>query len=310
MKKFIIVVVILLAVILIAYRTKVVIEQTRLEDTQTEERITPVEIQLVEKGSLKLSLNFIGDVKGKEEVDIFPKASGKLVELKVKEGDQVKKDQVVALVDRDIDGIKFELLQVTSPMDGIVGMVYLDEGAQVTPPSPAPSMGTQIIRVVNMDQIKVVVNATEEDMGKVKKGQEAAIRVDTYPDDIFSGKLTLVSPLVNPLTRTASVEIELPNPKHFLKPGMFARVQVSLGKKENVILIPTHAIVEETGQKKVFLIQDGKAISRMVESGTTQDGLIEIKTGLAEGDSLIVAGQYLVKENEPVKVVSAKGGES
>jgi HlyD family secretion protein len=116
--------------------------------------------------------------------------------------------------------------------------------------------------------------------------------------------------LVNPLTRTAVVEIELPNPQHLLKPGMFARVQITLGKKEDVILIPTHAIVEETGQKKVFLVQDGKAVSRMVESGATQDGWIEIKTGLAEGDSLIVAGQYLVKENEPVKVVSSTGGEN
>ncbi|MCK4428076.1 MAG: efflux RND transporter periplasmic adaptor subunit [candidate division Zixibacteria bacterium] len=309
MKKFIVILVILIAAILIVYRAKVVLERTRLEETRIEKRITPVKVQSVKKGSLTLSLNFVGDVKGKEEVDIFPKASGKLSEVKVKEGDRVKKDQVVALVDRDVDGVKFQLAEVTSPMEGIVGMVYLDEGAEVSPPSPGPGMGTALMKVINMDQVKVVVNVVEEDLGKISVGQKATIKVDTYPDRTFSGKVNLISPIVNPLTRAVSVEITLPNPKHLLKPGMFAYAEISLGKKKDLILIPAHAIVEETGKKKVFVVTGGKAVSRMVEIGISQEGWVQIKSGLAEDDSLIVVGQYLVKNNEPVKIVSLKGGE-
>ena len=143
MKKFVLILIALIVVVLIAYRAKVVFERTRLQENKTEERITPVEIGLVKKGSLTLSLSFVGDVKGEEEVDVFPKASGKLSDLKVKEGDRVKKNQVVALVDRDVDGVRFELLEVLSPLDGIVEMVYLDEGAQVSPPSSGPGRGTR-----------------------------------------------------------------------------------------------------------------------------------------------------------------------
>jgi membrane fusion protein (multidrug efflux system) len=308
MKKFIFVLVVLIVVVLVAYRAKVLFERARRQETRMEKVITPVEVELVNKGNLTLSLNLVGDVKGEEEVDIFPKASGKLSELEVKEGDRVKKDQVVALVDRDVDGMRFELLEVISPMDGIVGVVYLDQGAEVSPPSPGPGMGTELMRIVNMERVKVVVNVTEEDLGKIDLGQMASIRVDTYPDRLFSGKVTLISPMVNQLTRTASVEIMLSNPKHLLRPGMFADVEIALGKKEDIVLIPAHAVVEEVGEKKVFVVLGGKAVSRVVETGISQDGWIEIQNELAEGDSLIVTGQYLVKEGEPVKVVSRKGG--
>jgi multidrug efflux pump subunit AcrA (membrane-fusion protein) len=290
MKKFILILIVLVVVVLIAYRAKVVFERTRLQETKTEERITPVEVELVEKQSLTLSLNFVGDVKGEEEVDVFPKASGKLSDLKVKEGDRVKKGQVVALVDRDVDGVRFEPLEVISPMDGIVGIVYLDQGAEVSPPSPGPGMGTTLMRIINMDKVKVVVNVVEEDLGKIRAGQDATVKVDTYPEKTFSGKVSLISP------------------KHLLKPGMFADVEIALGTKEDIVLIPAHAIVEETGEKKVFVVSDGRAVSRMVETGLSQDGWIEIQSGLAEDDSLIVTGQYLVKDGEPVKVVSPKGG--
>jgi multidrug efflux pump subunit AcrA (membrane-fusion protein) len=309
MKKLILILIVLVIVVFIVYRAKVVVERTRLEETKLEKTITPVEVELVKRGNLALSLNFIGDIKGTEEVDVFPKASGKLVEMKVKEGDRVKKDQVVAVVDRDVDGVKYEQLEITSPVDGIVGMVYLDEGAEVTPPSPSPSMGTQLIRVINMDQVKVVVNVVEEELGKIKKGQEAKIKVDAYPDKTFSGNVTLISPLVNQLTRTASVEITLPNPHHLLKPGMFAQAEIALGKKDDLVLIPAHTILQEGERKRVFVVANGKAVSRNVETGISQNGWVEIKSGLSENDSLIVAGQYLVKTDEPVKVIATKGGE-
>ena len=309
MKKVILILIVLAVVVFIVYRAKVVIERTRLEETKIEKRITPVEVELVKKGSLNFSLNFVGDIKGKEEVDIFPKASGKLVDLRVKEGDRVKKDQVVAVVDRDVDGVKFEPVEVISPVDGIVGMVYLDQGAAVNPPEPAPSMGTPLVRIVNMDQVKAVVNVVEEDLGKINKGQKAKVKVDAYPDKTFSGNVSLISPVVNQLTRTASVEITLPNPQHLLKPGMFAQVEILLPGDEDFVLVPAHTILEEGGKKKVFVVKDGKATSRSIETGFSQRGWVQIKSGLSENDSLIVEGQYLVKENEPVKIISKTGGE-
>ena len=160
-----------------------------------------------------------------------------------------------------------------------------------------------------MDQVKAVVNVVEEDLGKINKGQKAKVKVDAYPDKTFSGNISLISPVVNQLTRTASVEITLPNPQHLLKPGMFAQVDISLGKKDDLVLIPAHTILQEGERKRVFVVANGKAVSRNVETGISQNGWVEIKSGLSENDSLIVAGQYLVKTDEPVKVIAPKGGE-
>jgi len=309
MKKFVLILIALMVLVLIVYRAKVVLERTQREETRRERRITPVEVLKVKKGGLSLYLDLVGDVKGEEEVDIFPKASGKLLEVKVREGDRVKKDQVVALVDRDVEGVKFQLAEVVSPVDGIVGMIYLDRGAEVSPPSPGPGMGTPLLRIINMDQVRVVVNVVEEDLGKIRVGQRATVKVDAYPHRTFSGVVSLISPIVNQFTRTAKVEIALPNPDHLLKPGMFAYVRIFLGEKDDLILIPASTIIEEGGKKRVFVVKQGKAVSRLVETGVSQNGWTEIKSGLKEDDSLIVAGQYLVKDSEPVKVVSGKGGE-
>jgi multidrug efflux pump subunit AcrA (membrane-fusion protein) len=309
MKKFVVILIVLVAVILIIYRAHVVMEKNRLIETRLEKTITPVEVELVKRGDLSLSLNLMGDVKGVEEADIFPKASGKLVEMKVKEGDPVNKDQVLAIVDRDVEGLKYQPLEVTSSLSGTVGKVYLDAGAEVTPPSPAPSMGTALVQVINMDKVKVVVYAVEEELKDLRLGQKTEIKVDAYPDRTFSGNITLISPVVNQLSRTASVEITLANPDHLLKPGMYAQVKVSLGEKKNIILIPSYAVLQQELVKKVFVVNQGKAVSQTVASGVTQNGWVEITSGLAENDSLIVSGQNLVKANEPVKVITASGSE-
>jgi membrane fusion protein (multidrug efflux system) len=310
MKKIVVILIVVVAVILIVYRAKVVMERTRLEETKIEKRITPVDVEPVKRGNLSLSLSLIGDIKGSEEVDVFPKASGKLVEFKVKEGERVKKDQVIAVVDRDIDGVKFQKVEVISPINGIVGKIYLDEGSSVSPPEPAPSMGTPLILVINMDQVKVVVNLVEEELGNISKGQKAEVKVDAYPDMVFSGIVSLISPVVNQLSRTAQVEIILSNPEHLLKPGMFAQTKMFIGEKKDIILIPAHTIVDQGQNKKVFVVNEGKAKLRTVETGIAKNGWVEIISGLSENDSLIVAGQYLVKENEPVKVISRSDSDS
>jgi cobalt-zinc-cadmium efflux system membrane fusion protein len=309
MKKFVVILIVVVAVILIGYRTHVVMKKNRLMETHLEKTITPVEVEPVKRGNLSLSFNLIGDVKGVEEVDIFPKASGKLVEVKVKEGDPVNKDQVLAVVDRDVEGLKYQPLEVTSSLSGTVGKVYLDAGAEVTPPSPAPSMGTALVQVINMDRVKIVVYAVEEELKDLRLGQKAEIKVDAYPDRTFSGNITLISQVVSQLSRTATVEITLSNPDHLLKPGMYAQVKVSLGEKKNVVLIPAYSILQPELEKLVFVVIQGKAVSRTVQTGDTQNGWVEITDGLSENDSLIVAGQNLVKVNEPVMVITPSGSE-
>ena len=135
MKKLIVILVVLLILFFVFFKIMVFLKQRNAQTTEVQERIVPVEVEMVKATPYTPILNYTGEVKGVEEIQIFPKASGKLVEMKVKEGERVKKDQVVALIDRDITGLDFKLAETISPVEGVVGKVYLDKVSQVSEPS-------------------------------------------------------------------------------------------------------------------------------------------------------------------------------
>jgi len=291
----------------LGYRGWMAYQRSQVEEVEVKEEIPPVNIQVVKTSPLTETLNLTGDVQGIEEIDVYPKASGKLVEVKVEEGERVASDQVLAVVDRDIDGVRFQPAEVTSPVRGIVGSVYLDKGARVSPPDPGPGMGTPILRIVNMDQVKVVVNVIERDFSKIKLNQKARISVEAYPDEAFAGKIALISPTIDRTTRTASVEIIIPNRDHRLKPGMFAQVDIIIRQKNDAILIPTYAVIEQSEMRKVFTLVNGKANLELIELGADQGELVEIRSGLKEGDTLIVAGHHRISSGETVRVIQGGG---
>jgi multidrug efflux pump subunit AcrA (membrane-fusion protein) len=292
---------------LVGYRGWVAYQRSQIEEVEVKEEIPPVKIQVVKTSPLTESLNLTGDVKGIEEIDVFPKVSGKLVEIKVKEGDRLRKEQPLAIIDRDVEGVKYEPAEVTSPVEGIVGIVYMDKGARVNPPDMGPSMGTPLVGIVNMDTVKVLVNVIEKDLSKIKKGQHAKIKVDAYPEKVFNGKITLVSPTVNPMTRTASVEISIPNLGHQLRPGMFAEAEIIIRKTDDAIMIPAYAVLEKSDTRKVLTVVNGKAIPELIELGVDQGDLVEVKDGLAVGDTLIVAGHHKISSGDKVRIL--EGGE-
>jgi len=306
MKKMIVILVILLILFFVLFRIMVFLKQRNAQTTEVQERIVPVEVGMVKATSYTPILNYTGEVKGVEEIQIFPKASGKLVEMKVREGDRVKKDQVVALIDRDITGLDFKLAETISPVEGVVGKVYLDKGAQVSEPSGGGG-GTPLAQILNLDSVKIIVQVTEEDLPKVRLDQKAKIRVDAYPDREFYGAITLISPTLNNLARTASTEITIPNQNHLLKPGMFAEVDLATGKTENLILVPRYTVLTEAGKKKVYVVKNGIAEERMVETGFSDGGLTYIKSGLSLQDSLVVLGQSQLQPGDKVRIVKGEG---
>ena len=307
MKKFVFWLILIVIIAFVGYRGWMAYQRSQVEEVEVKKEIPPVEIQVVETSPLTETLSLTGDVQGIEEIDVYPKASGKLVDIKVEEGERVVSDQILAVIDRDIDGVHFQPAEVTSPVRGIVGRVYLDKGARVSPPDPGPGMGTPILRIVNMDQVKVVVNVIERDFSKIKLNQKAALSVGAYPDETFTGKIGLISPTIDRITRTASVEIIISNRNHRLKPGMFAKVDIIIREKDDAILIPTYAVLEQSDVNKVFILANGKASSELVQLGADQGELVEVISGVDVGDSLVVAGHHKISSGEAVRVLEGGG---
>jgi len=303
MKKLIGVLIGFLILFFIVFKMISIIKERSTQTTEVKERVIPVEIEVMKTSPYTPVLNYSGEVKSIEEVLVYSRTSGKLAEMKVKEGERVRKEQVVALIDRDITGLKFELAETVSPVEGIVGKVFLDKGAEV---SPDPVMGTALVQILNLDSVKIVIQVIEKDLPKVKLNQRAKIRVDAYPDKEFEGVVTLISPTLNSLTRTVNTEIIIPNKNHLLKPGMFAEVDLITGKTENLVLIPRQAVLMGDGRKKVFVIEDGKAEERWIEIGFSDRNLTYVKSGLNPLDSLVTLGQSQLQPKDRVRIVKGE----
>lgn len=263
---------------------------------KAEEKAVPVRAMEVKLGDLKEELFYVGDIQAQDEAEVYPKVTGKLVENKVKEGDLVDKGQAIAMIDRDEVGFEFEPAPVTSPIAGTVGRMYLDRGAQVSPQ-------IAISKIVNMDNVKVKVDVSEIDLPKLEEGQTVILKVDAYPDKEFKGNVDRISPVLDLWSRTAPVEIMVPNPDCLLKPGMFARTWILVRESLQVPYVAKDAIIEKEDGFYVFVIEQEKAHLCKISLGLEQDTNVEVKKGLKTGDMVVVMGQTGLEEGTPVKVV-------
>ena len=310
MKKPVILILIIFLVILGGFRIIRSITSNN-DKRQTEARISTVKVAQVIKGEVEDKLSCVGNIAGQEMVTLMSKIPGKIDSFLVKEGDKIKKDDVLVLIDRDIEGMKYEKASIKSPINGIVIKKFLDEGSQVEP-SVSPMMRVPVIMVANIDTVKVLVNISEKYLGKLREKTEAKIKVDAYPDEVFLGEVIRIAPLVDLATRTSEVEIRILNEEHKLKPGMFARVNIILEKKENALLVPIKAVLGENNRKFVFVVNPAPvhrggvngsiARKREVKTGIYQKDSLEIAEGLKKADWVIIEGNYGLKDGALVKI--------
>lgn len=195
--------------------------------------------------------------------------------------------------------------EIRSPITGYVGKRYFDRGAMVTTNTP-------IVSLVNMDTVKTLISVVEKDYRRVKPGLVASVTVDAYPGETFTGKVVRVSPVVDMETRTADVEIEIPNPHRLLKPGMSSRVALTVQKKEKTLLIPQAAVMRKDNTVGTFKVDDEgrRATFVPLEIGASFDGKVEVISGVAGGDRVVTLGAHLLTEGGRVRVVGSTGSGS
>lgn len=200
---------------------------------------------------------------------------------------------------------------ITAPIAGIIGKRYCEAGDMAVPSLP-------LVSVCQMDRVKMTFAATEKDLARLEIGQKTIVQVSTYPDRTFEGKVVKISPVLDPLTRLAEVEVLLDNPEHKLKPGMYAHAEVTTGVIENVIVVPRHAVIESTSLERVggedqvvknyyvFVVDSSKAVQRKLEVIYLNHEYLAISSGLQIGEKLVTVGQNNLRDGTPVAVVREK----
>ena len=264
--------------------------------TDKDEEKAYVKVSKVSQGTLSEYIRFTGDIHGEDEATVYPKFTGKLLRNTVKMGDYVRKGQTIALVDRDEVGYTFNEAPIVAPLTGVVGKTYLDRGAMVAPETP-------IALIADIGQIKVKINISEKDLGYIKTGQTAKVTIDTYPKEGFIGRISTISPVLDPMTRTCPAEIIMVNPAHRLKPGMFAHVEMKKLEKRNVFYAVQEAILTEGMAKYIFIAKDGKAKKRKVVTGLRENNKIEIVSGVIGNEEIVTVGKEKLKHGSVIEII-------
>jgi HlyD family secretion protein len=193
---------------------------------------------------------------------------------------------------------------VVSPTDGFVSMRHVDPGAWVSQNAP-------VVSVVDISSLRLVANVVEKDLHAVNAGDPAVVEVDAFPGQKFNGRIARVSPILDPATRTASMEIEIPNRENLLKPGMYAMVTLEVDSRENVLLIPKVALVDSEGQRGVYQpSDDSRAAFKAVKVGLEDSEKAEIIEGLREGEIVISTGAGALRRNDQLVVAGGGDGPS
>ncbi len=194
---------------------------------------------------------------------------------------------------------------LTAPEPGLVGERFVDEGALLAPNSP-------VITVVGIDRVIVRTTIIERDYGSMKPGQEATVTVDAFPTERFTGTVSRIAPMLQESSRVAQTEIEVDNPSHSLKPGMFARIDIILEEHQNAQIVPSAALVSRQGADSghgVFVVETNSGpVARFVpiELGITNTEMIEILSPTIDG-MVITLGQHLLTDGSPVILPETTG---
>lgn len=213
---------------------------------------------------------------------------------------------------------------ISSPVDGFIGKRYLDPGAAVSPNAP-------VVSVVDIHILRMVVNVIEKDIRRVASGMPAQVQVDAFPGEHFVGRVSRIAPVFDPQTRTAEMEVEVPNPSYRLKPGMYARVELTVDQKPDALMVPRAAIVDVDGKNGVFVAaatpaggaQDATAPTSGQGRGGPGQGMtarfvpvvlgirdaemVEVSAGLTQGTQVVTTGALALKDGDRI-VPSGRGG--
>jgi membrane fusion protein (multidrug efflux system) len=198
----------------------------------------------------------------------------------------------------NLASLELDYTQIRAPISGVISERYIKLGNTIRVNDP-------LYRVTNFDPLVAYLHVPEREYQRITPDQPVAIDIDALDDKTIMASVTRVSPIVDPETGTFKITIEIRDESRRIKPGMFGRMSIIYDRHENVLLVPRSAVMEEMGVESVFVVEDDKAVRRIVQTGYGDNGMIEITEGLDDADNVITVGQLGLKPDATVTVINA-----
>jgi membrane fusion protein (multidrug efflux system) len=272
-------------------------------------KIEFAESKTVEKGQVLFRLDDSMDRAQLEQAEASLKLAernyGRASELLNRGSGTVQaRDQTQSALDADRAAValaraRLEKSTIRAAYGGVVGIGKVDLGAYI-------SAGQELVSLDDVATIKLDFEVPERFARFISVGQKVAVQADAYPGRDFSGEVATIATRVDPDARSLGVRAVIPNSDRVLRPGLFARVAVSVAVRPEAVVIPEQAIVPRGDRLLVYKVIDGKAMSATVKVGLREYGKVEIVEGLAPGDMVVTAGQQKVQDGTPVTVLASE----
>jgi multidrug efflux pump subunit AcrA (membrane-fusion protein) len=283
------------------------------------EQVFAVNVMPAVSGSLIDYLEVNGDIEASSTIDVFAEKMGEVIGIDVSLGQHVAAGQTIARIDPSRPGQRYVPNPVTAPIAGTITSLPIRIGGTVSMTSP-------IAKISRTNDLVITTDVAERFVAKMKTGLTASIWLEAYPDEQFAARVTEVSPVVDPVSRTLAVKLAFTGDTQRVKAGMFAEVRIITEVKKKVIKIPFNAIVRMEDKSYVFVVKElpkqpeqdaagdktappeASVEKREIESGLVVDDKVEVKSGLKAGEEVVVAGQKSLDDGVKVKVIEKLPG--
>jgi membrane fusion protein (multidrug efflux system) len=250
-------------------------------------------------------------------------AEAKVAEIDLKRLDEAQKKAPDLVVPLTVDSArsKYEVAKasldrietllgynkVIAPFSGIITMRYVDPGAFIPAATSGSAANTAaIVTLMDFNRVRVQVAVPELESALVARGQPVKVVVEEYPKGSFEGEITRFSYALDEATKTMLAEIELPNPKLELRPGMYATVKIGIERKTDVLLLPVEGLVMEKANAFVFTVVENRAKKVPIKTGFNDGTSVEIISDLTPAERVILAGKQALSDGQLVRVVEGK----
>ena len=299
----------------------------------------PVKTEIVRKEEIYDSISFSGRLKGEKDIMIMPQMPGEIEEILVGVNDRVMKDDLLVRMNAAVleqteaqyeaarksyermeslyadkliapqaydqakagyDTAKAAYRQVLAstelkaPFQGTIVGKYFDEHDLYSPGRRG------ILRLAQIYTLKLPISVVAKDYTRLREGMEARIKIDLFPGQIFSGYLMELSPGADPVTGLFAGNIIIDNPEGKLPVGIFTKADIILNRKDNSLVIPSTALLSDN---VVFILENGKARRRVIQTGIVLTDRVEVTEGLNEGESVIYEGAIGLEDGISVRAI-------
>ena len=273
------------------------------EEIVREVPVFAVNTILASRGQIQDYISLSGDIWAGSTVDVYSDAAGRVYQLSVSVGERVSRGAAIATVDPSRPGMTFRHSVATAPISGTVVALPAQVGMTI-------SQAVPLARIAGDGGLEIRLNVAERFISKMALNLPCQITLDAWPGEIFQGSISELSPTIDLASRTMEVRVNVNDAGSKLKPGMFAKVRIITERKDNIVKIPVAAMINRFGEQYVFVVEKDPenpefniVTKRDIVPGILIDGIMEVQSGLAPDEEIVVRGQTLLDEGSRVNII-------